>query len=67
MMKSLSESLNAGWPSLSLGAAALASSRMAMQPADVDVGGQIEMRDGLLGLDQPRGDGARMASSGTSS
>ena len=57
MMKSLSESLNAGSPSLSFGAAALASSRIAISRPIVDIGGQIEMRDGLLGLDQPRGDG----------
>ncbi len=55
MMKSLSESLKAGWPSL-IGAAAFASSRMAMS-RPIHVGGQIEMRDGLLGLDQPPGDG----------
>ena len=27
------------------------------EPADIHIGGQIEMRDGLLGLDQPLGDG----------
>ena len=30
---------------------------MAISAANVEIGGQIEMRDGLLGLDQPLGDG----------
>ena len=31
------------------------------QPADLDIGGEIEMRDGLLRLHQPRRDGAAHA------
>ena len=57
MTRSLTESLNAGLPSRSFGAAAFASSRSASSRADLDIGGQIEVRNGLLRQHEPRGDG----------
>ena len=58
MTKSLRESLNAGSPSLPFGAAAFASSRNAIKRPASSIGGQIKMRNALLGLDQARGNGA---------
>ena len=56
-MMSLSESLKAGVPFLAVGAAALASSRSLTRASVPTFRGEVEMRDRLLGLDQPRGDG----------
>ncbi len=57
MMKSLSESLNAGCAVLALRRGGVGLLAHGDEPADIQIGGQIEMRDGLLGLDQPLGDG----------
>ncbi len=47
-----------GWRAvLALGRSGVGVLAQRQQPADIDVGGEIEMRDGLLGLHQPRGDG----------
>src|SRR6516225_6345465 len=56
MMRSLTERRNALVPSAARGADAFASSQR-QQTADVEIGGQIEMRDRLFGLDEPRRDG----------
>ena len=53
MTKSLTESFQAGLPSLSFGAAALISSRAASSLPMLQSTRQIEMRNGLLRLRQP--------------
>ena len=55
-MKSLSDSLNAGLPSLSLGAPSIGFFAQFDQAIDLHIRGQIKMRNGLDRLRQPRRD-----------
>ena len=58
MMKSLSESLNAGWPSLLFRRGGIGLLTHGDQAAGIEIGREIEVRNRLLCLHQPRGDGA---------